>query len=111
MAYRILLYKLLIKKGVFEQFDIIVSRFADIPLGPPAVVNLTESQQTAFKEIHEAFSEKEVVLLHGITGSGKTEVYIELIKQAMESGSQVLFLLPEIALTTQIVVRLTKSFW
>ena len=100
----------LVKKGVFEQFEIVVSRFADIPLGQTAEINLTESQQTAFQQIHDSFAEKEVVLLHGITGSGKTEVYIELIKQALDSGSQVLFLLPEIALTTQIVVRLRKVF-
>ncbi len=100
----------LIKNGVFEQFEITVSRFADIPNTPAAVINLSESQQGAVRQIQEHFQEREVVLLHGITGSGKTEVYIHMIKQALESGTQVLFLLPEIALTTQIVVRLRKVF-
>lgn len=100
----------LIKKGIFEQFEITVSRFADIPNTPAAVINLSESQQGAVRQIQEHFQDKEVVLLHGITGSGKTEVYIHMIKQALESGTQVLFLLPEIALTTQIVVRLRKVF-
>ncbi|GGC13079.1 replication restart helicase PriA [Dyadobacter sediminis] len=100
----------LIKKGVFEQFEIFVSRFEDVPLKDGAVITLTESQKEASAQIHDLFAEKEVVLLHGITGSGKTEVYIELIKQALQSGTQVLFLLPEIALTTQIVVRLRKVF-
>ncbi len=100
----------LIKRGVFEQFEITVSRFADIPNTPAAVINLSENQQGAVRQIQEHFQDKEVVLLHGITGSGKTEVYIHMIKQALESGTQVLFLLPEIALTTQIVVRLRKVF-
>lgn len=99
----------LIKKGIFEQFEIFISRFDDIPSGNLSIT-LTESQQEAASQIHAIFEKKEVVLLHGITGSGKTEVYIELIRQALESGSQVLFLLPEIALTTQIVARLRKVF-
>ncbi|MFB9293461.1 replication restart helicase PriA [Persicitalea jodogahamensis] len=100
----------LLKNGVFEQFEVTVSRFADLPEAPAAVINLSESQQGAIRQIQDHFQDKEVVLLHGITGSGKTEVYIHMIKQALESGTQVLFLLPEIALTTQIVVRLRKVF-
>ena len=100
----------LIKKGIFEQFEVAVSRFADLPNQAPVEIKLSESQQKASEAIMESFREKEVVLLHGITGSGKTEVYIRLIQQALEGGTQVLFLLPEIALTTQIVVRLRKVF-
>ncbi|CAG5073257.1 primosomal protein N' [Dyadobacter sp. CECT 9623] len=100
----------LIKKGIFEQFEIFISRFEEIPAGSTTAITLTETQTEAVAQIQEHFKHKEVVLLHGITGSGKTEVYIDLIRQVLESGSQVLFLLPEIALTTQIVVRLKKVF-
>ena len=100
----------LIKKGVFEQFEIFISRFEEIPAGNMATISLTETQTEAARQIQDYFKQKEVVLLHGITGSGKTEVYIDLIRQVLEGGSQVLFLLPEIALTTQIVVRLKKVF-
>lgn len=71
---------------------------------------LTDQQVSALVQIAESFAEKNVALLHGVTGSGKTRVYIELIQAAIDRGEQVLYLLPEIALTTQIISRLQKIF-
>ena len=71
---------------------------------------LVDFQQKALLEIELAFKEKEVCLLHGVTSSGKTELYIKLIEQQLKQEKQVLYLLPEIALTTQIIKRLQKHF-
>ncbi|MBS1525270.1 MAG: primosomal protein N' [Bacteroidetes bacterium] len=71
---------------------------------------LNESQQNALTEIKHQFSDKDVVLLHGVTSSGKTQVYIRLIEEVISSGKQVLYLLPEIALTTHIIERLRQYF-
>jgi primosomal protein N' (replication factor Y) len=71
---------------------------------------LNAAQQTAYEAILSAFDQKDVCLLHGVTSSGKTEIYIHLIQQALQQGRQVLYLLPEIALTTQITARLKHVF-
>lgn len=99
----------LVKNKIFEEYEVIVSRFEE---DEQAIkdVSLSEGQLRAQKEIITAFENHAAVLLHGITGSGKTEIYIDLIRKALEGGSQVLYLLPEIALTTQIVQRLKKVF-
>jgi len=71
---------------------------------------LSENQQNALNEIKEQFQQKDVVLLHGVTSSGKTQIYIRLIEDMINSGRQVLYLLPEIALTTHIIERLRQYF-
>lgn len=100
----------LIKNNIFEDFEIIVPRFGfDEPTHSVPIL-LSENQELIRNQILQSFETKEVVLLHGVTGSGKTEIYIDLIKRALEGGSQALLLIPEIALTTQIVQRLKKIF-
>ena len=98
------------KKGIIQIYSREVSRFGKYEEELNESPDLSEQQVKALKEIHQQYEEKNVVLLHGVTGSGKTRVYIELIKAAMERGEQVLYLLPEIALTTQITHRLKKIF-
>lgn len=100
----------LIRKGILEEFEEQVSRFPELSEGDEAQPELAPNQGKAYAQILRFFRDKEGVLLHGVTGSGKTEIYIHLIEQVLASGSQVLFLLPEIALTTQIVSRLRKVF-
>ncbi len=100
----------LVKNGIFEEFENIVSRFAELNETNLQEIKLTDYQQELEAKILEHYQKKDTVLLHGITGSGKTEIYISLIQKVLDSGSQVLFLLPEIALTTQIVARLKKVF-
>lgn len=102
--------KTLVKKGVFEEFNEVIPRFPILNLHKKVKIELTPAQNIALTQILQHYQNKNVALLHGLTGSGKTEIYVQLINQALESGSQVLLLLPEIALTTQMVIRLKKIF-
>ncbi len=101
----------LVDKGIIEKYQKLSSRLvATEATNKVSGINLSESQLKAFNQINSFFEEKEVVLLHGVTSSGKTEIYIKLIEETLKKGQQVLYLLPEIALTTQIITRLQKYF-
>jgi primosomal protein N' (replication factor Y) len=100
----------LVKKGICELFTMEISRLVNYTNSALSTVDFSEEQETAFLEVKKGFDEKNIALLHGITSSGKTEIYIKLIEEAISKGKQVLYLLPEIALTTQIINRLRKAF-
>lgn len=100
----------LIKKEYLTLFEVEVNRIDYGDSDIESAYDLNGYQRNAFDQIKELFREKDTVLLHGVTSSGKTEIYIHLIKEAIQRDKQVLFLLPEIALTTQITDRLKSIF-
>lgn len=102
--------KALVEKQIFELYKKTVSRLQEENDDLVLNFKLSAAQDSALKEIETEFGSKDVVLLHGITASGKTQIYIKLIERAIADGGQVLFLLPEIALTTQIVERIKRYF-
>lgn len=97
-------------KGIFELYYQEVGRLAKGVCNTVSLNPLNPAQQQAYYSVLSLFATKNVCLLHGVTSSGKTEIYIHLIDQVLKSGKQVLYLLPEIALTTQITERLKRVF-
>lgn len=100
----------LVDKKIFETYAFEIGRLNTVIKETTNLNPLNESQQKAFLDVKKSFEEKNVCLLHGVTSSGKTEIYIHLIEEAIKKGKQVLYLLPEIALTTQITERLKRVF-
>lgn len=102
--------KALVEKEIFEEYYLQHDRVTFNGEVSDKELQLSEAQENAFSGIKNSFLEKEVCLLHGVTSSGKTEIYIKLIEEYLQTGKQVLYLLPEIALTTQLVSRLRFHF-
>jgi len=103
-------FSALTEKGILETFDQPVSRLQYYSSDTEPLNALNVFQEQAFIEIIQSLRGKDVCLLHGVTSSGKTEIYTHLINEVLKDGKQVLFLLPEIALTTQITERLQHKF-
>ena len=100
----------LVEKGVLETYYYEIGRLDKSIKGTLSLNPLNVAQERAFTAIRNSFQEKSVCLLHGVTSSGKTEIYIHLIEEVLRKGQQVLYLLPEIALTKQITERLKRVF-
>lgn len=100
----------LAKKEIVDIFTAEISRLETLDEETNQLKQLSVNQQRAYDEINSHFKTKDVTLLHGVTSSGKTEIYVKLIQQALSQGKQVLYLLPEIALTAQLINRLRAYF-
>lgn len=100
----------LVEKGIFEVYHQEIGRLDKKQLSTSDINPLNVAQREAYESIIHNFREKNVCLLHGVTSSGKTEIYIHLIQEVLKAGKRVLYLLPEIALTTQITERLKRVF-
>jgi primosomal protein N' (replication factor Y) len=102
--------KSLVEKNIFEVSRQPIDRIQMGSLQIDLKFELSPAQHKAFTEIQQSFEQRAVTLLHGVTSSGKTEIYVKLIEAELQKGKQILYLLPEIALTTQIIRRLKKHF-
>lgn len=100
----------LTEKGILQIKKLAVDRIQYAAKDVHIDFDLSLAQQEAFEKLKEQFSQKQVCLLHGVTSSGKTQIYIRLIEEQIKAGRQVLYLLPEIALTSQVIRRLQKHF-
>jgi len=98
------------EKGILDVFMKETGRLENEDNRPVKINELSGTQQQAFDEIKQQFESHQTVLLHGVTSSGKTEIYIKLIGEQLARGNQVLYLVPEIGLTAQMVTRLKKAF-
>jgi primosomal protein N' (replication factor Y) len=102
--------KTLINKGILEEYHIQMDRVQYEGDDNEDLKQLNEHQEKALDEITKSFESQNITLLHGVTSSGKTEIYVKLIENQLKANKQVLYLLPEIALTTQLVERLQNYF-
>ena len=102
--------KALVKKGILSEAQRNIGRLEESEQPPEPIKQLSEHQQAAHDSLLRLMKEKETIVLHGVTSSGKTEIYIHLIEEQLKRGRQVLYLLPEIALTGQIITRLSRHF-
>lgn len=100
----------LIEKGIFSVYQKEISRFSEDEIELIRNFTLSAAQEKSLTEIKTSFEIQTTVLLHGVTASGKTQIYIRLIEETLKQGKQVLYLLPEIALTTQMIARLRTYF-
>lgn len=100
----------LVEKKILWIEKRIIDRIKYLPKNVQIDFELSEAQQKAFSEVKEQLQTKAVCLLHGVTSSGKTNIYIKLIEEHIKEGKQVLYMLPEIALTSQVIRRLQKHF-
>ena len=100
----------LVKKNIISIEDKIINRIDYLNIEKQNLKNLTNPQKISYDQIRNQFNSKDVVLFHGVTSSGKTEIYVKLIQEQIERSNQVLYLIPEIALTTQLISRLRKYF-